>query len=50
MTVSLHLQAATPHICEGTTHCVLCGRRVGAVRFKGRMICKSCIEYARMIT
>jgi hypothetical protein len=50
MIANLHLQAANPHICEGITHCVLCGKRVGAIRFKGRLICRSCIEYARTIS
>jgi hypothetical protein len=37
------------HSCTGTTHCILCGNRIGAIRFKGHAVCKSCIEYARTI-
>jgi hypothetical protein len=50
MKADLYMQAAAPHTCTGATHCVLCGKRVGAIRFKGRLICKNCIEYARAIS
>jgi RNA polymerase-binding transcription factor DksA len=45
-----NLQNVPEHVCAGTTHCVLCGKRIGAIRFKGRLICRSCVEYARTIS
>jgi RNA polymerase-binding transcription factor DksA len=50
MKAELHAQAVFPYICAGTTQCVLCGKRIGAVRFKGRPVCKNCIEYAKTIS
>jgi hypothetical protein len=46
MKSAAHLRAVPAHSCMGSTHCVLCGKRIGAIRFKGQPVCKSCIEYA----
>jgi hypothetical protein len=50
MKAELYLQTAPPHVCAGTTQCVLCCKRVGAIRFKERPVCKSCIDYAKTIS
>jgi hypothetical protein len=50
MGTNSHLQAVPRHVCTGTTYCVLCGKRTGAILFKGRLICKNCVDYARAIS
>jgi ribosomal protein S14 len=34
----------------GTSCCVLCGRENGVVRFKGHMICRSCLAQAKALS
>jgi ribosomal protein S14 len=50
MLYNSNLQSVPAHTCAGTTHCVLCGKRIGAIRFKGRLICRNCVEYAKTIS
>jgi RNA polymerase-binding transcription factor DksA len=50
MKAASYSRTVPSYSCAGTTHCVLCGKRIGAVRFKGHPVCKSCIEYARTIS
>jgi RNA polymerase-binding transcription factor DksA len=45
-----HLCAVSAHSCAGTTHCVLCGKRIGDLRFRGFPVCNACIEYARTVS
>ncbi|MDR3296346.1 MAG: hypothetical protein LBT26_11070 [Clostridiales Family XIII bacterium] len=41
-----------PANCSGadnSTRCVLCGKKDGGLRFKGKPLCHDCLQYAKTV-